>query len=79
MNQLTIDRMIRDRARNTPQRVAIVERDRRWTYAELDARSEELASGLTHGARVSTLTGNSGEHAALMFACAKAGASLGGS
>jgi fatty-acyl-CoA synthase len=76
MNELTIDRMIRDRARITPQRTAIVERDRRWTYAELDARSDELASGLTHGARISTLTGNSGEHAALMFACAKAGAIL---
>jgi fatty-acyl-CoA synthase len=76
MSQLTIDRMIRDRARITPQRIAIVERDRRWTYAELDARSEELAAQLTHGARVSTLTDNSGEHAALMFACAKAGAIL---
>jgi fatty-acyl-CoA synthase len=76
MNEVTIDRMIRDRARITPQRVAIVERDRRWTYAELDARSDELATRLTHGARVSTLTGNSGEHAALMFACAKAGAIL---
>jgi fatty-acyl-CoA synthase len=76
MSQLTIDRMLRDRARITPQRVAIVEQDRRWTYAELDARSEELATGLTHGARISTLTGNSGEHAALMFACAKAGAIL---
>jgi fatty-acyl-CoA synthase len=76
MNEVTIDRVIRDRARITPQRIAIVERDRRWTYAELDARSEELASGLTHGARISTLTGNSGEHAALMFACAKAGAIL---
>jgi fatty-acyl-CoA synthase len=76
MSQLTIDRMLRDRARITPQRTAIVERDRRWTYAELDARSEELAAGLEHGARISTLTSNSGEHAALMFACAKAGAIL---
>jgi fatty-acyl-CoA synthase len=76
MSQLTIDRMIRDRARITPQRTAIVERDRRWTYAELDARSDELAAGLAHGSRVSTLCGNSGEHAALMFACAKAGAIL---
>ncbi len=76
MSQLTIDRMLRDRARITPQRTAIVERDRRWTYAELEARSEELAAGLEHGARISTLTSNSGEHAALMFACAKAGAIL---
>jgi fatty-acyl-CoA synthase len=76
MSPHTVDLMLRDRARITPDRVAIVERDRRWTYAELDARSDELASGLAHGARVSTLYGNSGEHAALMFACAKAGAIL---
>ena len=76
MNELTIDRIIRDRARITPERVAIQEAARSWTYAELDARSDELAGGLTHGDRVSTLTGNTGEHAALMFACAKAGAIL---
>ncbi len=76
MNEHTIDRIIRDRARITPDRVAIVERHRSWTYAELDARSDELAAGLGHGLRVSTLTGNSGEHVALMFACAKAGAIL---
>jgi fatty-acyl-CoA synthase len=76
MNVLTIDRIIRDRARITPARVAIQEARRSWTYAELDARSDELAGGLTHGDRVSTLTGNTGEHAALMFACAKAGAIL---
>jgi fatty-acyl-CoA synthase len=72
----TIDLIIRERARITPDRVAIVERERRWTYAELDARSDELAAGLGHGRRVSTLYGNSGEHVALMFACAKAGAIL---
>jgi fatty-acyl-CoA synthase len=76
VSKITIDTIIRDRARITPHRVAIVERDRRWTYAELDARSDELAAGLRHGARVSTLYGNSGEHVALMFACAKAGAIL---
>lgn len=76
MNELTIDRIIRDRARLTPQRVAIEEAGRTWTYAELDERSDELAGGLRHGERVSTLTGTSGEHVALMFACAKAGAIL---
>ena len=76
MNEHTIDKIIRDRARITPDRVAIDESGRTWTYAELDARSEELARGLSHGDRVSTLTGNSGEHVALMFACAKAGAIL---
>jgi fatty-acyl-CoA synthase len=76
MTLVTVDRMLRDRARLTPNRVAIVERERRWTYAELDARSDELAAGLAYGARVSTLCGNSGAHVALMFACAKAGAIL---
>jgi len=76
MNDHTIDKIIRDRARITPARIAIDEHGRTWTYAELDARSDELARGLSHGDRVSTLTGNSGEHVALLFACAKAGAIL---
>ena len=76
MNRHTIDRIIRDRARITPDRIAIEEGGRSWTYADLDVRSDELARGLAHGDRVSTLTGNSGEHVALMFACAKAGAIL---
>ena len=58
------------------RRTALEESGRTWTYADLDARSDELARGLAHGDRVSTLTGNSGEHIALMFACAKAGAIL---
>ena len=76
MNEHTIDRIIRDRARISPGRIAIEEQGRAWTYADLDARSDELARGLSRGERVSTLTGNSGEHVALMFACAKAGAIL---
>jgi fatty-acyl-CoA synthase len=72
----TIGQIIRDRARITPQRVAIEEHGRTWTYADLEARSNELAQGLAHGDRVSTLTGNTGQHVALMFACAKTGAIL---
>jgi fatty-acyl-CoA synthase len=71
-----IDRIIRDRARNTPDRVAIDEGARRWTYAELDRRSSELAGSLAHGERIATLTASSAEHVALFFACAKAGAIL---
>jgi fatty-acyl-CoA synthase len=76
MNEHTIEHIIRDRARITPQRVAIEEAARTWTYAELDARSDELAACLRPGERVSTLTGNTGDHVALFFACAKAGAIL---
>jgi fatty-acyl-CoA synthase len=71
-----IDRILRDRARNTPHRVAIDEGERAWTYAELDARSDELAGSLGHGERIATLTASSAEHVALFFACAKAGAIL---
>ena len=68
---------IRDRARNTPDRVAIDDGDARWTYAELDAPlATSSPASLAHGDRVATLTGNSAEHVAVFFACAKAGAIL---
>ncbi len=76
MNELSIGRILCDRARITPDRVAIDEGGVTWTYAELDARSDELSAGIGHGDRISTLTGNSGEHVATMFACAKAGGIL---
>jgi fatty-acyl-CoA synthase len=77
----TLDRWIRDRARATPERIAIEHRGRDWTYAQLDARSERIAtalvsSGLSRGDRVATLTGSSPEHVAVFFACAKAGLTL---
>src|SRR5919204_5900992 len=73
-----IGRIISDRARTTPERVAIVAGDREITYAQLEAASDAvatalLARGLRHGDRVATLTGNSPEHVAVFFACAKAG------
>ena len=76
--QLTLGRWIRDRARTTPDRVAIDFDGRRVRYEELDDRSEQLASELLHaglrgGDRVATLTGNSPEHVEAFFACAKAG------
>jgi fatty-acyl-CoA synthase len=78
---LTLGRWLRDRARVTPGRVAIDERDELTTYAELDERSERLAagllsSGLRRGDLVATLTENSGEHVVVFFACAKAGLAL---
>jgi fatty-acyl-CoA synthase len=73
---LTVDRMLRDRARVTPDRVAIDFAGRKVTYAELDARSDELARSFGRGDRVATLTGNSPEHVVTFFACAKAGAIL---
>jgi fatty-acyl-CoA synthase len=71
-----IGRFIAERARVTPNRVAVEAPDGSWTYAELDGRSDELAARLEPGSRISTLTGNSAEHVALFFACAKVGAIL---
>jgi fatty-acyl-CoA synthase len=78
---LTLGRWLRDRARTTPDRVAIDEHDLLTTYGELDDRSERLAaallaSGLRRGDLVATLTGNSGGHVVVFFACAKAGLGL---
>ena len=75
---LTLDRWIRDRARVTPERTAIVYGDRRVTYRELDERSDARAAdlaacGLVRGDRLATLTGNSPEHVEVFFACTKAG------
>ncbi|HUQ23497.1 MAG TPA: long-chain fatty acid--CoA ligase [Gaiellaceae bacterium] len=75
---LTLDRWIRDRARTTPERVAIDCRGAETTYAQLDARSESLAAGLlaaglVSGDRVATLTATGPEHVVVFFACAKAG------
>ena len=77
----TLGRWLTDRARNTPQRVAIDFRDETWTYAGLDRRSTGMAAalvgrGVGRGDRVATLTANSPDHVALLFACARLGAVL---
>jgi fatty-acyl-CoA synthase len=77
----TIDRWIRDRARTTPERVAIDYDGRLVSYRELDEQSDAYAAGfaeagLRRGDRVATLTGNSPEHVAVLFACAKSGLML---
>lgn len=74
----TLGRWLRDRARTTPGRVAIDYDGRQVTYIELDEASDRLVGvlverGLVHGDRVATLTGNSPEHVAVFFACARAG------
>jgi fatty-acyl-CoA synthase len=74
----TVGRWIRDRARATPDRVAVDYEDRLVTYGELDAGADAWAArfhdaGLRRGDRVATLTGNTPEHVQVFFACAKSG------
>ena len=79
--QHTLGRWLRDRARSTPDRVAIDYDGRLVTYAELDAGADAFAAsfaaaGLERGDRVATLTGNTPEHVEVLFACAKSGLML---
>jgi fatty-acyl-CoA synthase len=77
-DRLTLARWLSDRARTTPERVAIDYVDREVTYTELAETAQRFAAwfasrGLERGDRVATLTGNTPEHVAIFFACAKLG------
>ena len=79
--ELTIGRWLSDRARTTPDRVAIRYLDGELTYEELDRRASRLAAGLAErglarGDRLATLTGTSPDHVATFFACARLGVAL---
>ena len=81
MNDLTLGRWLADRARTTPQRVAIRFLGQDLTYAELDSRATRLAAGLAarglrRGDRLATLTTTSPDHVATFFACARLGVAL---
>jgi len=74
----TLGRWLDDVARRTPERVAIDYAGREISYAELERAADAvaaslLARGLRTGDRVATLTGNTPEHVAVFFACAKLG------
>jgi fatty-acyl-CoA synthase len=76
--RLTLGRWLVYRARTTPGRVAVDYREREISYRELDQWASLLASsfaerGLKRGDRVATLTGNTPEHVAVFFACARLG------
>jgi fatty-acyl-CoA synthase len=77
----TIGRWLDDRARSTPDRVAIDYDGRLVTFRELDELADAFATafaeaGLRLGDRVATLTGNTPEHIAVLFACARSGLML---
>lgn len=74
----TIGRVLTERARTDPARVAIDDRGVRITYAELDTRVSALVStlrgaGYGRGQRVATVSGNSIDHVVAFFACARLG------
>ncbi len=78
---LTIGRWLSDRARTTPDRVAIRFLDGELTYEALERRATRLAAGLAarglrRGDRLATLAGTSPDHVATFFACARLGVAL---
>ncbi|MER6501228.1 (2,3-dihydroxybenzoyl)adenylate synthase [Streptomyces sp. NPDC001455] len=79
----TFGAMLRERAAAHPDRVAVVDpggdADRRWTYAELDARADRLAAGLlargiAKGDRVVVQLPNIAEFFEVVFALFRIGA-----
>lgn len=77
----TLGRWTTDRARSTPDRIAIDDRGVTLTYRELEHRAAALAesllaAGYAAGQCIATLTGNSADHVVTFFACAKAGLTL---
>jgi acyl-CoA synthetase (AMP-forming)/AMP-acid ligase II len=61
-----------------PERLAVVDGDRRWTYAEFNALVNRLAHGLAGrgyapGDALALASGNSAEFLAVYYACAKLG------
>lgn len=76
---LTLGRLLRDSAGRDPGRIAVIDRDRRWSYRELDARADRIAAGLHRrglraGERVLVQLPNIAEFAALFFALQRIGA-----
>lgn len=74
----TIGGMLADRARTHGDRVAVVDDDRRWTYAELDRRASSIAAGfaalgLTPGDRVIVQLPNIAEFFSVVFGLFRGG------
>ncbi|MGQ0841542.1 class I adenylate-forming enzyme family protein [Actinokineospora sp.] len=80
MTAALLHTLLDDRARRTPDGTAVRRGDRRWTYAELRARSVAAAGwlarhGVERGDRVLVLDHNDMETVALVYAASRVGAS----
>lgn len=75
----TLGSTLRIRAATHPDRIAVVDGERRWTYRELDQRADRLAAGLDRlsiqpGDRVVVQLPNSAEFLEVLFALFRLGA-----
>jgi len=74
----TLGGFLRERAAQTPDHLAVVQDNVRWTYAQLDARADRLAAGLlalgyTRGDRVLVQLPNIPEFLSVVFGLFRAG------
>jgi fatty-acyl-CoA synthase len=81
LHRQTLADLLRRSARRSPDKLAIVCGDTRWTYAEFDRVCDRLAAGLqmlgiAPGDRVAILARNSHAYAAMRFALARIAAVL---
>ena len=77
----TVAQLLRERAREHPDRLFLWSAEQRVTYREMDAASDRVAAGLADigvapGERVAIISFNRPEMVELFFACAKLGAVL---
>jgi long-chain acyl-CoA synthetase len=78
LQRLTLDATLRWQAERRPDHVALIDRDRRWTYAELETAVDRLAAGLraqglTPGGHVLAFPQRTWELPTLFLATARAG------
>ncbi|WP_033290182.1 (2,3-dihydroxybenzoyl)adenylate synthase [Amycolatopsis jejuensis] len=74
----TLGSLLRESARRTPSATALVDRDRRWSYRELDRDADRIAAGLRAcglrpGDRILVHLPNVAEFVLLLFGCFRAG------
>ncbi len=77
-NHLTFDAFIRHWASERPDRVALTEDDRRWTYGDLETQTAKVAAmltamGLKKGDRIAWLGKNSDLYFTLFYGAARIG------
>src|SRR3954453_9873175 len=78
IHRVNVGDMLTRSAASRPGRPALVDAERRWTHAELNAWVNRLANGLAgrgygRGDALGLASGNSAEFLAVYFACAKLG------
>ena len=76
---LTIGDLLRDRARLCPEKIALVDERRAWTFNQFNKRINRLAntliaSGIKRGERIALLSENRAEYLEIVGAAAKTGA-----